>query len=72
MPKIRNRDMPAYPNQGDGKEWDGQTKREIAAIAAMQGQLDAGTALDPTWEGIAKHAIGYADALFDELDGPDG
>ena len=43
----------------------GLTKREVFAMAAMQGQLAAGW--DETMDGYAKDAVRMADALLAEL-----
>ena len=65
----RNRDFPAKPCQQDGTEYDGLTKREAAAIAAMQAYRSA----RPDWHqaAIAVAAMDDADALFDELEKSD-
>ena len=93
---MRNRDAPAYnatvlkrsgatsktPESQRYESHHGLTKREAAAIAAMQGMLALGwrskeqrdTARDK-WvvpDDIAQGAVAYADALFDELEKPRG
>jgi len=47
-------------------ETGGMTKREVAAIAAMQGILTGGGAL-PTAAHVAATAVEYADALIAAL-----
>ena len=74
---MRNRDKSAHPAPSDAP--DGLTKREAAAIAAMQGLMsnsDALTSLHQAADSecgeaealVAKEAIRQADALFDELE----
>ena len=65
---MRNRDKSAHPAPSDAP--DGLTKREAAAIAAMQGML-----ANPTCgsdfrcaQAGCKKGMRDADALFDELD----
>ena len=77
---MRNRDAPAgaYAGQhaGDGSDIgaDGLTKREAAAIAAMQGIITASDYFILDGEKAAsirqqvRVAVRVADALFDELE----
>lgn len=75
---MRNRDKPAnvqfYKMQSGGVivKGDGLTKREAAAIAAMQGYRAAGYSDKSGYpfssEKMAKQTAKDADALFDELD----
>ena len=83
---MRNRDMPAHSVSGAKERIGNQshqeagsgglTKREAAAIAAMQGQLASGTTADIAQhvkdvseeECTAHYAVAFADALFNELD----
>lgn len=77
---MRNRDMPATP-AGDGA--NGLTKREAAAIAAMQGFIAApATRIERhmkeaaekglTFQAyVAQWACRYADTLFNELEKTD-
>lgn len=70
---MRNRDTLA------GGEW-GLTKREAAAMAALQGELanqhtasnahrmGAATTNGNGFDILARRAVNYADALFNELD----
>ena len=53
-------------------QFDGLTKREAAAIAAMQGMLATTfyEALSP--QQVAGNALMYADALWDRLEESDG
>lgn len=67
---MRERDRPATPT-ADGQLGDGLTKREAAAIAAMQGLLAGEREHTPPDE-TAKSAVKRADALFDELEKGDG
>ena len=73
---MRNRDMPAAPqdeNQYGGPAYIfcGLTKRETAAIAAMQSAL-ATLGADYSYAERAQVAAKQADALFDELEKGDG
>ena len=85
---MRNRDMPATPQEanqfgGSVYAWSGFTKREEAAIAAMQGLLSCsseqfaslntasatvGTTFGQT---VAAVAINHVDDLFDALEDRD-
>ena len=71
---MRNRDSAAYPKANPYvAEPGGLTKREAAAIAAMQGILACGMHTTPPedmsqLEAIAQESVAYADALFDELE----
>ena len=69
---MRNRDTPA---NGEYKKVNecaiqkgGMTKREKAAIAAMQGIMASSTSMNPDGSHFAKIAVKMADALFDELE----
>ena len=55
-------------------EKGGLTKREQAAIAAMQGMVASGERLieDTSAHYVARCAVIQADALFDELEKGDG
>ena len=66
---MRNRDMPATSSGEEDLLEPGLTKRDVAAIAAMQANRIA----RPDWhEGaVASQAIDDADALFDELEKSD-
>lgn len=77
---IKNGDLPAMPlaNGADGTPWKardlgnpeqvvGLTKREIFAMAAMQGYCADG-GLDYCYKTIAESAVGVADALLAELE----
>ena len=76
---MRNRDMPAsgipevaVPLSGDAfrvvmNGEAGLTKREAAAIAAMQGMMRMETSESDPGK-LAEFAVRQADALFDELD----
>ena len=72
---INNGDMPAMPSQALGADGlpthdaeFGLTKREMMAMAAMQGLLAAPdlTTVEPS--SVASTAIIYADALLAELE----
>ena len=65
---MRNRDMPAGANNADGPNYDGLTKREAAAIAAMQGMLAHDADLGVPRLDVPREAVSMADSLFDELD----
>lgn len=71
---MLNRDMPAKgfykPNDyyGCEKTFHGLTKRESAAIAAMQGFCANPQLHTTSFEIIASWAVKQADALFDELE----
>ena len=70
---MKNADMPAMPIELDGNgqyapvAYTGLTKREMFAMAAMQGILS-----NPndryTYDQLAGHAVNYADALLAELE----
>ena len=72
---MKNGDMPAMPIiDAEGRcslfgnenlSASGLTKREMFAMAAMQGILS-----NPryTYEQLARHAVNYADALLAELE----
>ena len=70
---IQNRDLPVSAEISiDG--YSGLTKREDAAIAAMQGilaankEFPAGTNDKNASFFVARNAVSYADALFDVLE----
>ena len=53
---------------GHEVEFGGLTKREYLASKAMQGLLSNPSQIDTTnFEWVARHAVGYADALLEEL-----
>lgn len=72
----RNRDMPAYPKANPYvAEPGGLTKREAAAIAAMQGMMANDKSISALRDGIEGFcqatsiaSVAHADALFDELE----
>ena len=81
---MTNRDMPAHP--GTQRAWpkdgpidgvliatDGLTKREAAAIAAMQGLLAASGGSEHYYaaddiKNVSRAAVDHADALFDDME----
>lgn len=65
---MKNADMPAgaIPSTSGNELYLGLTKREMFAMAAMQGILTR--AGSPDRNMIAKTAVEYADALLKELD----
>ena len=70
---MRNRDKPVRSYAGVN---DGLTKREKAAIAAMQGLLAASGGSEHYFgandtRGVSQTAIAHADALFDEMEKDD-
>ena len=71
---MRNRDRPASGFKSDQYR-DGLTKREASALANMaqlMGPYGALPGEDEEAREMAKAAVQFADALFDELDGPGG
>ena len=67
---MRNRDSVAYPKANPYVvSTGGLTKREAAAMAAMQGLLANKRFTNATDGFFALSAVAKADALFDELDG---
>lgn len=81
-PTMKNADMPAYPSGEayksqsiPGGDWveckkgalhNGLTKREMFAMAAMQGILTRSANTDRS--SIASYSVEYADALLAELE----
>lgn len=77
---MKNPSKPIYPLQDKGRPsrvhvWDidtlhGLTKREYAAIMAMQGLLSSysGDVAMPDDQTMSKWAVSLADALFEELE----
>ena len=73
---MNNGDMPASPTTGlceqcctthnSKQDYQGLTKREAFAMAAMQG-LIANSALRGSTEECSKSAVDYADSLLKEL-----
>jgi hypothetical protein len=66
-------DFSAYPNSGDdtgdGRSYDGLTRRELFAAMAMQGILSAcPTTVEFPSANTAQEATRRADALIAELD----
>lgn len=67
---IKNGDMPAMPiteEQAHDADMQGLTKREMIAMAAMQG-LCAHSGDYHTFANMASDAVNYADALLAELE----
>ncbi len=92
---MENRDQTAQPSkvsvdrqndrfipwqfENDSFVSPGLTKREYAAIAAMQGLVSNMPLMEAlinseecTGEAVSRMAVGHADALFDELELQDG
>jgi hypothetical protein len=65
--RMNNADLSAMPSRGDGKQWDGLTKRELFAAMALQG-LCADPSMRSIYAHAAGHAVGLADALLAELE----
>lgn len=76
MSEILNGDLPAFARAEAGTEFnttshaqDGLTKREIFAMAAMQGLVSNPNIIDNKngQEWISDEAVKYADALLTQL-----
>ena len=73
---TKNGDMPAMPIQlADGEVWseeydtaDGLTKREMMAMAAMQGLVASSDCGYSDCKYMAEDAVSIADALLAELE----
>jgi hypothetical protein len=75
---TKNADMPAMPQTNEDNMCrmtgipkplhSGLTKREMFAIAAMQGLLAKHGDDDYSSDSIAKYAVAHADALLKELE----
>jgi len=67
---------PAYPTETDGHKFEGLTKRELFAMAAMQGlcACDASPNYDkgPHNVAIVERAVVLADRLLSELEKGNG
>jgi hypothetical protein len=66
---MTDKTAPAFPYEY--AQYSGLTKREYAAIAAMQGLL-SNSAVDFTFTSTAEMAIQYADALINKLEATNG
>jgi hypothetical protein len=65
---IKNADLPAIPNQVNGGDiFGGLTKREMFAMAAMQG-LTSSVSEYSKFHELATDAVSIADALLAELE----
>ena len=70
---MTNADMPAMPIELNGfrkcaqESYTGLTKREMFAMAAMQG-ICANSSDRYTYEQLAGHAVAHADALLKQLE----
>lgn len=72
--RIKNGDMPAMPTSPNDTDpaWaaardGGLTKREVFAVAAMQGML-SNSCLSGDAESLVASSVRFADALLDELE----
>jgi len=75
MQKVGDNSYRLSKGDGDPKEWrvpmSGLNKREYFAAKAMQGLLSNPGQIDTTnFEWVAQNAVGYADAILEELDKP--
>ncbi len=78
MIDLNNGNTPASPTKHNSENFEnsnhyttGLTKREMFAVAAMQGYLSAQSDTTISMPGeseVAKESVSYADALLKELD----